>query len=96
MAINNFDYNVKASCHELIPHYRKFNKRKIALLFFICSNISLTALTQTTFPDSLQTKFNNYQQQFFPQKVFVHTDKNFYVAGEIIWFTAYLVDGFQH
>ncbi|MBD0352384.1 MAG: hypothetical protein ICV65_14650, partial [Flavisolibacter sp.] len=32
----------------------------------------------------------------FPQKVFVHTDKNFYVAGEIIWFTAYLVDGFQH
>jgi hypothetical protein len=30
------------------------------------------------------------------EKVFVHTDKNFYLAGEILWFKLYVVDAASH
>jgi hypothetical protein len=32
----------------------------------------------------------------FPEKIFVHTDKEDYMTGEIIWFKLYYVDGFYH
>ena len=32
----------------------------------------------------------------FPEKIFVHTDKEDYMSGEIIWFKLYYVDGFHH
>jgi len=31
-----------------------------------------------------------------PEKVYVHTDKEFYAIGETIWFKTYLVDGISH
>jgi hypothetical protein len=34
-----------------------------------------------------------YQQQAFQEKVFAHVDKDFYMAGEILWFKIYTVDG---
>ena len=36
--------------------------------------------------------FNQYQQNNIQEKIFVHTDKGFYVAGEIILFKLYDVD----
>ena len=30
------------------------------------------------------------------EKIYVHTDKNFYLAGEIIWFKVYYLDGATH
>lgn len=36
------------------------------------------------------------QENTFEEKLFVHTDKNFYLAGEIIWFKIYNVDGVRH
>jgi hypothetical protein len=38
-------------------------------------------------------KFEQYRQNSFQEKVFVHTDKNDYLAGEILWFKIYDVDG---
>ena len=32
----------------------------------------------------------------FPEKIFVHTDKEDYMTGEVIWFKLYYVDGFYH
>ena len=46
--------------------------------------------------DSLQHRFDTYQQKVLQEKVFVHTDKNFYAAGEALWFKVYCVDGYQH
>src|SRR6476620_10603386 len=46
--------------------------------------------------DSLQKWFTNYQQQALPEKVFIHTDKNSYVTGDILWFKLYNVDGYQN
>src|SRR6476646_8055324 len=45
--------------------------------------------------DSLQKWFTNYQQAL-PEKVFIHTDKDVYVTGDILWFKLYNVDGYQN
>ena len=35
------------------------------------------------------TAFSQYHQNSIKEKIFVHTDKSFYVAGEIAWFKLY-------
>ena len=39
---------------------------------------------------------NTYHSTHLREKVFVHTDKEFYLAGEICWFKLYLVDAAGH
>ena len=41
----------------------------------------------------VQDHFNNYFRQALQEKLFVHTDKSFYIAGELMWFKIYDVDG---
>ncbi len=38
----------------------------------------------------------NFSNENVVEKVFLHLDKPYYVAGEHIWFKAYLVDGVKH
>ncbi|MBX2897738.1 MAG: hypothetical protein KF763_20015 [Cyclobacteriaceae bacterium] len=44
----------------------------------------------------LAVAFNNYSYQNLQEKIFIHTDKNFWVAGETSWFKIYLVHGQSH
>ncbi|MEO5593871.1 MAG: hypothetical protein ABIR15_23495 [Chitinophagaceae bacterium] len=44
----------------------------------------------------LRDRFNEYNQQVLQEKLYVHTDKNFYLAGEICWFKIYNTDAFFH
>ena len=37
-------------------------------------------------------QFESYQSKNFQEKLFVHMDKNIYLAGEILWFKMYAVD----
>ena len=60
-----------------------------AIILFLALNNSLA---QVNFKEVLQ----NYRKQFLPEKVFVHTDKEVYAAGEMIWGAVYLVDGQTH
>jgi hypothetical protein len=41
----------------------------------------------------LKEKFQNYQQNALTEKLFVHTDRNFYLTGETIFSKIYSVDG---
>ena len=45
-------------------------------------------------PDVLKQQFTAYAQQTLQEKLFVHTDKSFYLAGEICWFKIYNTDAF--
>ncbi len=42
--------------------------------------------------NTINTAFIQYHQNTIKEKIFVHTDKNFYVTGEIAWFKVYVVD----
>jgi hypothetical protein len=54
--------------------------------------LPFTIAAQTKEPAMLEQQFQQYQVQALQEKLFVHTDKTFYLAGEIIWFKIYAVD----
>lgn len=57
---------------------------------------NLNSIAQNTKIESIQNSFLNYQQNNLQEKVYIHTDKDFYLVGEICWFKVNLVDGFLH
>lgn len=68
----------------------KFDIRLLVVMAFLCT---------TTFAhaqDSLLTKFKRFRNTSYQEKVFLHTDRQFYVTGETLWFKALLVDGTFH
>jgi hypothetical protein len=54
--------------------------------------ISLHAVGQKNELTFLQNSVENYTKNNLQEKIYVHTDKNFYVANEICWFKIYNVD----
>src|SRR5580658_6132391 len=63
------------------------------ILTFSCYEITFC---QSETLKSITDAFNNYQQQNLQETIFVHTDKSFYLAGEIIWFKIYNVEAASH
>lgn len=65
-----------------------FKRKKYLLLIIVFSVLFLSAenaFTQT----NITELFTKYVLNDFTEKVFMHTDKNAYIAGEIIWFKIY-------
>jgi hypothetical protein len=71
----------------------KFLKGKLLFTILI---FSLNSFAQNAKIESIKNNFTDYQQNNLQEKIFIHTDKNIYLTGEIIWFKVYLVDGFFH
>jgi len=44
----------------------------------------------------LSNSLNSYFQNTSQEKLFIHTDKNFYLTGEMLWLKANLVDSKEH
>src|SRR5215211_788583 len=44
----------------------------------------------------LKSNLETYNNKFLQEKMYVHTDKRLYIAGEILWFETYLVDALSH
>jgi len=70
-------------------------KKICYMLSFILFTNSFFA-QQDIFTSLLEKKLIDYETKSYPEKVFLHTDKNTYLAGEDIWFSAYLVNGITH
>lgn len=51
-----------------------------------------TVFSQQTVID----KFKSYENKTIQEKLFLHSDKEFYVAGEILWFKIYYANGITH
>ena len=72
----------------------KIPTRLIGLLLFlyVCSSAVHAQNTGTAIGDQL----DRYRKEMADEKLFLHTDKEFYLAGEIVWFKAYYVDANHH
>jgi hypothetical protein len=68
------------------------NLIKKKFIIAICLLIVLQVSGQQNLND-IQAAFHEYSNTSLAEKVFTHTDKNFYVAGEVIWFKLYVVNG---
>ena len=64
----------------------------VTILFLVASAIS----GQNYFNQLITDNLNNYRLNKYPEKIYIHTDKTFYVNNETIWFSAYLVNGITH
>ena len=78
-----------------ISTLNKMNLQCVKNIFsaFIFSMLLLNTSAQN---DSIQNHFTEYNKNILQEKLYVHTDKNSYLAGEIVWFKIYDVDGFFH
>lgn len=69
------------------------------LKFHLCFCFLLAGIPGWAQQDSLKSlnrKFDDYAISSFQEKVFVHTDRHFYLTGESMWFSIFLVDAVLH
>ena len=72
------------------------NFSKAAFIIILFCTKQYAAFAQNDYTVSIQNSFNDYSNNTLQEKIYVHTDKSFYLAGEILWFKLYCVDGAGH
>lgn len=68
---------------------------------YILSVLVLSIRTLSTFGQFSNnipaiSKFDNYRNRTLQEKIYVHTDRCFYIVGETIWFAIYNQDASEH
>ena len=76
-------------------HLHLVNRKCFLLLVSFCLLTSYFCFAQSV-TETLEKQLSDYSQNNPKEKIFVHTDKSFYVPGEIIWFKVYVVDSRFH
>ncbi len=66
------------------------------LLFSLLVGFSAIACGQNSIADSLALLFHQQLAAFPQEKLYLHTDKPYYITGEKIWFRAHLADAVSH
>ncbi len=74
-----------------MPYFKKI-KLSALLTTLLFMGMNLFSYGQEDKVISLVNSLNSYSRQNFQEKIFAHTDKSFYVCGEIIWFKLYNTD----
>jgi TonB-dependent SusC/RagA subfamily outer membrane receptor len=65
--------------------------------WFLLAGISASVCGQNSdIPDNLLLLFNRQLAVFPQEKIYLHTDKPYYISGEKIWFRAHLADAVSH
>jgi hypothetical protein len=53
----------------------------------------LIVISKSLFAQSPESLLQKVQENYSPEKIYLHYDKSYYIAGETIWFKAYVLDG---
>jgi len=67
--------------------------KSVFILCLLC--VGLAVFAQENKSDTLTKRFNTYAQQNLQEKIYVHTDRDYYLTGETIWFAVYIIDEFH-
>lgn len=68
----------------------------VPLLFVFLSQAQTITSPNQDFPKTLASRFSNLWYHAPQEKVYLHTDKPYYSAGEEIWFKAYVLNASTH
>lgn len=71
-------------------------KLKIHILTLLILSGALLSRGQENESEQLRNQWEQYSQRIVQEKLYAHIDRNFYSAGEIIWFKLYDLDAIQH
>ena len=69
---------------------------KIIVPTILCAGMLLPCMAQSSLVDSIQDRFKDQLMLFPQEKLYLHTDKSAYIAGDTIWFRAHVVDAATH
>ena len=77
---------------------KRMNRKLFTLLSLILITTSAFTFTEdgNDFIEKLVAKFEKYHHENPQEKVYLHLDKPYYMAGETIWFKGYLFDATYH
>lgn len=70
--------------------------KRILLFISILSCLAFGLSNASGLKFLILNKLKEYVTEDYPEKIYIHTDKPYYTAGESIWFNAYLVNGVTH
>ena len=68
-------------------------KLNTTLYFLLGVSIFLAFVQEDDLLKKIVTQLEQYQQTYPEEKAYLHTDKPYYIAGDKLWFKAYLVEG---
>src|ERR1700761_8790587 len=71
----------------------KKNMFYIRFVFILASVLLVIRPAKAQVLNDLKNDLEQYRQNSLQEKLYVHTDKNFYLTGEILWFKIYDVNG---
>lgn len=71
----------------------KINRTGKAFALIICLMTGRVLSGHGQVLPGLQNSFNSYQKAGLIEKLYLHTNKNFYITGEILWFKVYNTEG---
>ena len=74
--------------------FPRFDAKKLITLF--CVLTRLVVMGQDPFLEKLTASLNQYESIEQNEKIYLQSDKSFYISGEICWFKLYLVDASLH
>ena len=58
----------------------------------ICSSKNFVAHSQQIKDSLLEKRFETFSKFLSPEKLYLHTDKEFYCVGDTLWFKGYLMN----
>jgi hypothetical protein len=71
---------------------------KISVISIICISLVFNFVVSPAQAqmDSLLRRFDHYRKNSLQEKIYLHSDRSFYLTGETMWFKVYVVDGSLH
>lgn len=70
---------------------RKWFIYSLGMVVTVSLHTSLFAQTKGTL-NEIVNSYNNYSQYNLREKIYIHTDRSYYVCGNILWFKTYVVN----
>lgn len=75
-----------------IKKIRLEKNKKYQFHFMLCIILILQSVNVFSQIEHFTVSFESYAETHLQEKIFVHTDKENYVSGEIIWFKLFVTD----